>query len=150
MSIAEFLRDAPLLKKFSEAERQQFAEMKHAVLTFEKGDLIIKEGEQTRSLYLLISGSCLITKTEDGANIRLAKVSAGEVFGEMSCFSETPRKSNVVANEKVMALKMDDDFFQKVPAELGSKIKDFLIELLVSRLDSMNAAIMRISKLMRN
>ena len=113
-------------------------------------ETIIRENEQSTVLYLLLQGSCLITKTEDGANIRLAKVKPGEVFGEMSCFSNKPRKSNVVANEKVVILKMDEHFFEKVPPELGSKIKDYLIELLINRLDSMNAAIMRISKLMRS
>jgi hypothetical protein len=32
---------------------------------------------------------------------------------------------------------------------MSNKIKDYLIELLINRLDNMNEAIMRISKLMR-
>ena len=45
---------------------------------------------------------------------------------------------------------MDDHFFDKLAPELSNKIKDFLLELLIKRLDKMNEAIMRISKLMRS
>ena len=67
----------------------------------------------------------------------------------MSAFSKKPRQSNVVANDDVLVLKMDDYFFQKVNPDIKDKIKDYLIELLIDRLDNMNAAIMRISRLMR-
>ena len=123
--------------------------MEHSVEAFKPGENIITEGELTRSLYLLLQGSCLITKTEDDTKIRLSKLSPGEVFGEMSFFSDKPRQSTVSATEKVKVMKMDDDFFKKVDPDVRDKIKDYLIELLIKRLDNMNAAIMRISKLMR-
>lgn len=149
MSIEELMLYLPFFQNFTDQERKTFAEMKNAILEFKKGDMIIEEGDTDRSIFLLVSGTCLITRNEGGANIRLAKVGAGEVFGEMSRFSDKPRRSNVVANEDVIVIKMGDDFFDIISPELANKIKDFLIDLLCRRLDTMNQAIMRISKLMR-
>ena len=98
----------------------------------------------------MIQGACLITKTQDKSTIRLSKLKQGELFGEMSFFTQKSRKSNVVANDDVTVLKMDKDFFDKLDPFIRDGIKDYLIELLIRRLDNMNAAIMRISKLMHS
>jgi len=140
----------PMFNRFSEEEKTTFVEMKHTLLEFDKNDIIINEGDVSRSLYLLVKGTSLITKADGQATIRLSKLKSGEIFGEMSCFSERPRQSNVMANDHVLVLKMDDDFFKKVNYVIRDKIKDYLIELLVDRLDNMNSAIMKISKLMRS
>lgn len=149
MPLMEIIDVMPMFKNFTADEKNKFAEMEHSLVKFAKGDNIITEGEQTKSLYLLIKGSCLITKTEHDAKIRLSKLSPGEIFGEMSFFSDKPRQSSVTATEDVLVMKMNDDFFKLISPDIRDKIKDYLIELLISRLDNMNAAIMKISKLMR-
>jgi hypothetical protein len=40
---------------------------------------------------------------------------------------------------------MDDSFFSKIDPEIRDKIKNYLIELLVNRLDVMNATLGKIS-----
>jgi len=141
--------EIPMFERFSDEEKTMLADMDHSLIEFAKDDMIIKEGDDSTSLYMLIKGTSLITKTTDDANIRLSKLRSGEIFGEMSAFSRKPRQSNVVANDDVLVLKMDDDFFHKVNPDIKDKIKDYLIELLIDRLDNMNAAIMKISRLMR-
>lgn len=150
MSINDKVKDLPVFKHFTDKEKKQLAHIGMSILNFEKGELIIKEGDPSTTLYMLVEGSCLITKTRDGTNIRLSKLQAGELFGEMAWISQKPRQSNVVANEKSTVLKMDDTFFSNINPEMSNKIKDFLIELLIHRLDHMNEAIMKISKLMRS
>ena len=149
MSLPELIEKMPLFDHFTADEKNQFAAMAHSLVEFKKDEHIITEGEHTKSLYLLVQGMCLITKTEDDAKIRLSKLSPGEIFGEMSFFSDKPRQSSVTATEDVLVMKMDGDFFKKVNPDIRDKIKDYLIGLLISRLDHMNAAIMKISKLMR-
>jgi len=149
MALPELMDMMPMFAHFTMDEKNQFAEMEHSLVKFKKGENIITEGEQTKSLYLLIQGTCLITKTEDDAKIRLSKLSPGEIFGEMSFFSDKPRQSSVSATEDVLVMKMNDDFFKTVSTDIKDKIKDYLIGLLITRLDNMNTAIMKISKLMR-
>jgi serine/threonine-protein kinase len=130
-------------------KKKEFAALSHHLQKFERGDVIIKEGDASSSLYLLITGRVLVTKTEDTSTIRLGKLSPGELFGEMSFFQKKPRRSNVVANEEVLVLKMDDDLFSKMSPELRDKIKSNFIELLITRLDEMNSSLMKLARLMR-
>jgi len=149
MSIYEMIKDMPMFKSFSSAEIQQFAEMDHSIITYQQGDVLTKEGESSTALYLIINGSVLVTKTRDNAKIRIAKLGPGEIFGEMSFFSRKARNSDVTASENVIVIRMDDDFFQKINPVLKDKTKNYFIELLINRLDTMNDSIMKISKLMR-
>ena len=143
MSILDIIQDMSIIKHFTPAEKKKFADIDHSVLTFNKDDIIIKQGQKCSSLYLLIKGSVLITKT--GHSIPLCKLTPGAIFGEMSFFSKKPRHSNVVANESVTVVQMDDNFFSKIDPEIRDKIKNYLIELLVNRLDVMNATLGKIS-----
>jgi CRP-like cAMP-binding protein len=55
------------------------------------------------------------------------------------------RYNTATADEDVLVLKMDDDLFQKIDLVLKNKIKDYFIELLISRLDRMNEAVSSIA-----
>jgi CRP/FNR family cyclic AMP-dependent transcriptional regulator len=149
MSIYDMIKNVPLFQNFSDEEIKLFSEMDLPIKDYEKDDFIIKEGDPSTTLFLLIQGSCLITKQQGGVNIRLSKLTAGEIFGEMSWVSGKPRQSNVVAKENVTVLTMDDDFFNHLSLDMSLRIKDYLIKILIKRLDHMNEAIMKISRLMR-
>jgi CRP-like cAMP-binding protein len=150
MSIYEMIQEIPMFKYFSDKEKKIFANLKHSLVEFKKGNVIIKEGDQLAALYVLIKGTVLITRTSENAQIRLAKLKSGEIFGEMNFFSRKPRQSNVIANDDVLAMKMDDNFFEKITPEIKDKMKNCFIELLINRLEEMNESIMKISKLMRS
>jgi CRP-like cAMP-binding protein len=150
MSLLKMIEGMPMFEHFSEDEKKEFAQTQYSILKFKNGNDVITEGELSKSLYLLVKGTCLITRTADNAKIRLSKLSPGEIFGEMSFFSDKPRQSTVTATDDVLVLKMDDNFFEKINPNIRAKIKEYLIELLISRLDNMNAALMKISKLMRS
>jgi CRP-like cAMP-binding protein len=148
MSLYETICNMPMFEDLTEEEKKSVAALGHTLTEFNKGDMIIREGEEYRVLYLLISGSVLITKSTGDSQIRLAKLKAGEIFGEMSFFTKKPRQSNVIAGEKVVVLKMDENFFETMTPTIRDKVKNYFIELLIGRLDAMNASIMNISKLM--
>ncbi|MHC4459358.1 MAG: cyclic nucleotide-binding domain-containing protein [Planctomycetota bacterium] len=148
MGLYELIDEMPMFKFFSENEKKEFVAMEHSLLGFNQDEIIIQEGDAFSSLYLLIKGTILITKT--GENTPLSKLSAGTVFGEMSFLTKKPRFTNVVANEKVLVMKMDDDFFRKVRPEIKDRIKDYLIDLLINRLDAMNESLSKISRYARS
>ncbi len=144
MSLYEKIKDIDMFKQFTENEMQFFANLDHSILAFNGGDFIIKEGDKNISLYVLIGGAVNITK--DNNEVPLASLSPGAIFGEMSFLSKKPRYSNVVADGPVTVIKMDAEFFRKVKPEIRDKIKDYLIELLIHRLDAMNEALSKISR----
>jgi len=149
MSIYEMIKNMPIFKSFSDSEIKQFAEMDHSIIEYKQGEILTKEGESSTALYLIIKGSVLVTKTRDNTKIRIAKLGPGEIFGEMSFFSKKARNSDITANEEVIVIRMDNDFFQKISPDIKDKTKNYFIELLITRLDMMNDSIMKISKLMR-
>ena len=144
MTLYDKVKDIEMFKHFTENEKQCFANLQHSILAFGQGDYIIKEGDKNISLYVLIKGTVQITKS--GNDTPLATLQPGAIFGEMSFLSKKPRYSNVVADESVIVIKMDGEFFRKVKPEIRDKIKDYLIELLITRLDAMNEALSKISR----
>ena len=149
MNLYDMIDVTDLFKYFTDDEKKEFCEMDHLQVEFKNGDLIIEEGETTKSLYIILEGSVLITKKRDEATIRLAKLKSGGVFGEMSFFSKKPRGTNVLAHENVLVLKLSETFFESLDPVLQNKIKDYFIEILIIRLDQMNDSIMAISKSLR-
>jgi len=143
MQLYELLSKIPMFKNITEKEIKQVAKLKFSDLTFKKGDVIIKEGEDDASLYLLIVGTVSVIKGL--GHVTIAKLNPGDVFGDMSFLTKKPRYTTTKANEDVRVLKMDDNFFQKIDSKVRDKIKDYFIELLISRLDRVNEAISHIA-----
>ena len=150
MSLYELIESMPMFNEFTEKELKEFTKLDHMFVEYHRGDTIINEGDEFTAIYLLLQGSVMIVRKKEGHTIRLAKLKPGELFGEMSFFSKKLRHSDVVANDDVLVLRMDEDFFEDVKPAIRDKIKNYFIELLVKRLDTMNESIMNISKLMRS
>jgi CRP-like cAMP-binding protein len=53
-------------------------------LQFEKGDLIIKEGDYGLSIYKILKGEVKIFRESGGVEVPLATLGPGEIFGEMT------------------------------------------------------------------
>jgi CRP-like cAMP-binding protein len=147
MALLDMIGDIPMLKNFTDKEKKVFAEMDHSALAFNKGDVIIKEGDKFASLYLLIRGVAVVTKS--GFDNPVALLKQGTIFGEVSFLTKRPRQNSVIAKENVLVLKMDEKFLNKVTPEIRDKIKNYLIELLANRLDTMNEALVKISRYAR-
>jgi len=64
---------------------------------FNKGALIVREGNMDRVAYLIISGSVEISKIIKGQKRILGKLGRNEIFGEMSLFDSKPRSATVKA-----------------------------------------------------
>ncbi|MGC2288353.1 MAG: cyclic nucleotide-binding domain-containing protein [Thermoplasmata archaeon] len=62
------------------------------VVAFEKGETVVKHGEAGDGLYLILEGSAEVRRS----NRMLARLGAGQFFGEMSLFDNQPRSADVV------------------------------------------------------
>ncbi|MEW6219917.1 MAG: cyclic nucleotide-binding domain-containing protein [Thermodesulfobacteriota bacterium] len=148
MSLVEMIRDMPLFARFTEAEKKAFAELDHSMLGFNEGDVIIKEGDSFRSMYLLVSGELKVTK--GGLHQPLSELAPGALFGEMSFFTHKPRSSTVLAGSKAMVIKMDEAFFAKISPEMRDKILTHVIVTMAQRLEAMNEALLKIARFARS
>jgi CRP/FNR family cyclic AMP-dependent transcriptional regulator len=61
------------------------------------GDLLIKQGDADRAMYLLASGSMQVYATAAPPGSRIAILRAGAITGELGLFVDGPRAANVEA-----------------------------------------------------
>jgi cAMP-dependent protein kinase regulator len=64
------------------------------------GDVLVEEGEPAGPLFVVVSGAVeVVRRGADGSRRVVARMPAGEVFGEMSLLSGAPRLATVIAVE---------------------------------------------------
>jgi CRP/FNR family cyclic AMP-dependent transcriptional regulator len=100
----KILGDDKLLAKF-----KVFAELSkeelHALIeqssteSYPAGERIINAGDPGHCMYVLLSGSVRVTVKKANREIELAKLSAGDFFGEVALVDDGPRSANVTAME---------------------------------------------------
>ena len=126
-----------LLKEFSEDELQLLKKMM-VKRTFEKGDYILKEGNTSDALYFLTVGevSIKMASSKNNHQKRIATLSAGMSFGEMSVIDRQVRSASVIAESyiecyELMFASYDNDI------KLNQKqIKDKLLTNLATDLSN--------------
>jgi tetratricopeptide (TPR) repeat protein len=75
---------------------------------FDEGDVIITEGEPGTSMYIVASGEVKVfTKARAGESIYLAKLGAGDFFGEVSVLTGKPRTATITASQPAALLRLD-------------------------------------------
>jgi len=100
----------------------------------ERGAFIVRAGETTDSLYILLAGRAKVTNCdEEGREIILAWLGPGEFFGEMGLIDGSPRSANVIAMEHCELLHIGRDDFQRCMQE-NFVVAQRLMQILVHRL----------------
>lgn len=107
------LRNVPLFSGLDEVELEKLSKVSGRKRV-ERGASVVRAGENTDSLYILISGRAKVTNTdEEGREIILAWLGPGEFFGEMGMIDGSPRSANVVAAEACELLFLGKDALQR-------------------------------------
>lgn len=105
------LRSVPL---FSLLTPEQCAILAPAVRRFacRRGEIIIRAGEPTQSLFVIMSGRVDVSVTgARGKQVILAILRPGDHFGEMSLIDDEPRSADVVARGACELLVLDRTAF---------------------------------------
>jgi len=96
-TISDRIRNIPLFSGLSEDALGGIIKLATR-RTFPKHAVIINEGDETDSLYLISSGKVkVVLSDEDGKEIIISILNAGDFFGELSLIDEEPRSACVVA-----------------------------------------------------
>jgi len=86
--------------------------------SFPRGTTIIAAGDQTESLYVVISGRLKVMISDDeGREVILAMLGPNEFFGEMGLIDDAPRSASVVALEACELLSLSKRDFKRCLAE---------------------------------
>ncbi len=85
---------------------------KSARLTFDSSEIVFRQKEGSDYVYVILLGTVSLShKPEKGKEIDLAVHRAGEVFGEMSLLTESPRFVTARAMEKTSILAVPKSVF---------------------------------------
>ena len=105
-----------------------------------KGDYLIKQGEDARELYIIISGLAVAKlEREDNHNVKLRSMGPGSIIGEIGFFlNEKPRTVSVYAGEPIVVYCLSQTSYQimkeKNP-EVAIVLQENIIKTLSTRLD---------------
>jgi rhodanese-related sulfurtransferase len=87
-----------------------------AIGVWEK-DAVIREGEEGDYYYLIESGRAQVTRLVGGANLVLAELKAGDVFGEEALISDTKRNATVTMKSNGVLLRLKKQDFLELMKE---------------------------------
>ena len=106
--------------------------------TFRPGDVMLAEGETRGELFVLLSGEAVVTGRDwHGEPIVLARLGAGECFGEMSMLSGEPPSATVEAATDAVAWALPHAAFVAIADEHPELARN-LSALLSERLRASN------------
>lgn len=74
---------------------------------YQDGEIIIRQGDVGRYLYIIQEGQVEVVVEEDGQEIRLAVRTAGQPIGEMELFGDEPSCATVRALGQARILTVD-------------------------------------------
>ena len=101
---------SPLFEVLAKDEREALiAEME--LETYDEGGVIIAEGQQGSSMYLIVSGQVKVYTQGTGTsgNVYLAKLGDGDFFGEVSVLTGKPRTATITASQRTELLRLDKE-----------------------------------------
>ena len=70
---------------------------KELVRKFSPGEVILREGDSSKDMYIIQVGKVKIVKKMAGNDIELATLEKGDFFGEMSLLESEPRTASIIA-----------------------------------------------------
>ena len=105
---------SPMFKDFDAAERKSVVErfkMRQAAA----GEVLVTQGKPSDGLYVVLHGAVrVVKKTSDGAEVELARLKEGDIFGEMSLLTRKPATATVTATGNTIVLKLPRENFQEL------------------------------------
>jgi NADH dehydrogenase len=85
---------------------------------FEPGQVVFRQGELGDRIYIVLSGEAEVVREAEGRETVLARLRAGEYFGEMALLNSTPRTATVRCAVAMDALSIPKHEFNALAANL--------------------------------
>ena len=116
LEIARSLQDCCLFQLDEEEAKKLASRVQRLVL--KRGELLFRRGDQSDSVYLLISGRMnAVAEQPDGREELIGIVRKGETIGEMGLLSGQPRSLSVRAHRGSTLLRLDNGVIESLPHE---------------------------------
>ncbi|KAI8915982.1 cyclic nucleotide-binding-like protein [Gorgonomyces haynaldii] len=120
----EFLEEVSLLKSLEPYERHKIADALDT-LTFNDGDVVIRQGDVGDAFYIIESGEAEVTQTDDnGVEHQMHGLKKGDYFGvELALLTDKPRKATITAKGRLKCASLGKKAFVRLLGPVVDIIK---------------------------
>jgi CRP/FNR family transcriptional regulator, cyclic AMP receptor protein len=119
--------------------------MQPTVKKFKPGEILFREGTPSTSLFIIKKGAVSIRKKKLHRFVEVAKITAGQVLGELSFFDRLPRSATAVAIIETDALEITFDSLEKIYNEIPDYLKTIMATL-AERLRKANEIVQQVTE----
>jgi len=141
MNITQMIDSIPLFSAIGDEGRRRLAEVARRKV-FPKNTVIMSEGDETDSLYIICEGKVKVTIIDEhGKEIILSILEEGDYFGEMTALVDgEARSASVVTRDQCLLLQLSRDDFRRI-VSLYPDIVFSLLHVSMKRLRKANRKI---------
>jgi small-conductance mechanosensitive channel/CRP-like cAMP-binding protein len=131
VSVSQVIERNPLFAPLSDDERAVLAQgaTPHR---YAEGEIIVREGDQTSSMFLIVEGRCAVSARGDGiSSQRVAVLEGDRAFGEISLLTGEPRIATVRALTAATLVEIDKETLApllEANPSLVEKLGDIILE----------------------
>lgn len=127
-----------------EVPREPKARTKTLGRAYEDGEVIVSEGEEGDTMYVVQSGVVEVVQNRDGRDVVLGQIGEADLFGEMSLLDREKRSATVRAVGEATVLTVDrNSLFSTIQEDPSLALK--VLEKMSSRIRRLNGQLSRIS-----
>lgn len=119
--------------------------MSATVKTFLNGQILFKEGDSSKHMYLVQKGTVSIRKAKGNNHIELARAFPNQVIGEISFFDRQPRSATAMAINDVEVIEISFQSLDELYAQVPPYFKT-IMACVADRLRSASDTIRRLEK----
>ena len=145
--VLHLLKSVPIFESLESKELSKISKILHQ-RDWEIGELIVEEGRPGMGMHIILKGVVEIREVSGVHNtIQLAKLGAGDFFGEQALLDDSPRTATVTAVETCTTFGFfRPDMLEIVESDprLGLKIVTHLAQMLSIRLRHTNVLLKQV------
>jgi CRP/FNR family cyclic AMP-dependent transcriptional regulator len=135
-----FLRNMRLFRNVDDTDLATFARSLREQ-PLRRGQVLFREGDHGDEMFLVRSGSIVVSKGVTGRVEQvLARMGAGDFFGEMALFDRSPRSATIQADTEVMLLMLDREALARLTADSPRAAAAFFQSLVHVFIDRLRAS----------
>jgi CRP-like cAMP-binding protein len=135
--LANAMAVSPLFKPFGKSERKLIME-RFRTRDVEAGEVLIREGDRSDGLYVILDGTVDVTKHKAGQEALVGRLREGDLFGEVSCLRKSPATATVTARRAGTLLKLPRAEFDELVMSYP-QILELVSTLSEERLENLDA-----------
>lgn len=145
--IIDKIQDLPLFSHFHQSSLLRILEHSQ-VLDLNKDSVIIRQGDSSREIYVLLDGSVTVIRGNRGGKTEwLTELASVSIFGEAALLEDSPRAAEVTAQTRVKVLKVSVSAIRQIAQETHviRHLDDFRNAILVNQFFASSAVFRSLS-----